>query len=77
MISFLLGLQGGYTKYSCFLCLWDSRADDDHYKKIHWPPRVELQPGMLNVLRQPLEDSKKVLLPSLHIKLVLIKGTGG
>ena len=28
MISTLLGLQGGYTKYSCFLCLWDSRAED-------------------------------------------------
>ncbi|XP_076035733.1 uncharacterized protein LOC143021852 [Oratosquilla oratoria] len=73
MLAFLLGLQGGYTKYSCFLCLWDSRADDDHYNKVHWPPRVELQPGMLNVLRQPLVDSKKVLLPPLHIKLGLIK----
>jgi hypothetical protein len=31
MLGFLLGLQGGYTKYSCFLCLWDSRATDQHY----------------------------------------------
>ena len=31
MIAFLLGLQGGYTKHSCFLCLWDSRADEQHY----------------------------------------------
>ena len=37
MLAFLLGLQGGYTKYSCLLCLWDSKADDDHYKKVHWP----------------------------------------
>lgn len=73
MISFLLGLQGGYTKYSCFLCLWNSRADEDHYKKVHWPPREDLQPGMLNVLRQPLVDSQKVLLPPLHIKLGLVK----
>ena len=27
----ILRLQGGYTKYPCFLCLWDSRADDQHY----------------------------------------------
>ena len=24
MIAILLGLQGGYTKFPCFLCLWDS-----------------------------------------------------
>ena len=35
MIGFLLGLQGGFTKYSCFLCLWDSRATIDHYNKVH------------------------------------------
>ena len=27
MIVILLGLQGGYTKFQCFLCLWDSRAN--------------------------------------------------
>lgn len=25
MVNFLLGQQGGYIKYPCFLCLWDSR----------------------------------------------------
>ena len=42
MLAFLLGLQGGYIKYSCFFCLWNSRADDDDYKKVNWPPRMEL-----------------------------------
>ena len=56
MLAFLLDLQGGYTKYSCFFCLWDSRADNDHCKKVHWPSRVELQPGLFNVLKQPLEN---------------------
>ena len=51
MLGFLLGLQGGYTKYSCCLCLWNSRADGEHYKKIHWPTREELTPGMYNVIR--------------------------
>jgi len=73
MLGFLLGLQGGYTKYSCFLCLWDSRADDDHYRKVQWPPRQELQVGRFNVVRQPLVERENVLLPPLHIKLGLIK----
>ena len=34
MLGLLLGLQGGYTKHSCFLCLWDSRSDKEHYNKV-------------------------------------------
>jgi len=30
MVNLLLGQQGGYVNYPCFLCLWDSRADDQH-----------------------------------------------
>ena len=26
MVNFLLGQQSGYTKFPCFLCLWDSRT---------------------------------------------------
>ena len=54
MLGFLLGLQGGYTKYSCFLCLWNSRADGEHYEKIQWPLREELIPGRYNVIKEPL-----------------------
>ena len=28
VVGLVLGFQGGYTKYPCFLCLWDGRADD-------------------------------------------------
>ena len=73
MLGFLLGLQGGHTKYSCFLCSWNSRADGEHYKKIHWQTREELTQGMYNVIREPLISRKKVLLPPLHIKLGLVK----
>ena len=31
VLSILLGQQGGYTKYPCFLCLWDSRAKNEHW----------------------------------------------
>jgi len=34
--GFLLGLQGGHGKYSCFFCLWTSRVFDQHYIKIEW-----------------------------------------
>ena len=73
MISILLGLQGGLTKYSCFLCLWDSRADDRHYLQKKWPARATLTPGRCNVKSSLLVDPKNVLLPPLHIKLSLMK----
>ena len=38
IVSVILGLQAGYTKYPCFPCLWDSRTDDRHYVQITWPP---------------------------------------
>ena len=28
MVNFLLGQQSGYTKFPCFICLWDGRARD-------------------------------------------------
>lgn len=73
VIALLLGLQGGYTKYPCFLCLWDSRADKEHYVKRDWKIRPGLQPGSHNVLAHALVDPKHVLLPPLHIKLGLMK----
>lgn len=73
MMAILLGLQAGYTKYPCFLCLWDSRADDRHYFQKKWPARDKLTPGECNVKSSPLVDPKNVLLPPLHIKLGLMK----
>ena len=73
MLAFLMGLQGGYTKHPCFLCLWDSRNDAEHYSRQQWPLRHELVPGAQNVKYEPLVPSFKILLPPLHIKLGLIK----
>ena len=72
ILGVLLGLHSGYTKYSCFLCLWNSRANGEHYKKMHWPTQEELTSGMCNVIREPLVSQEKVL-PPLHIKLGLVK----
>jgi hypothetical protein len=37
VIALLLGQQLGYTKFSCFLCEWDSRDKANHYVKRIWP----------------------------------------
>lgn len=73
VIALVLGLQGGYTKYPCFMCLWDSRADKQHYVQRDWPTRPNLEPGSHNVLSQALVNPEKILLPPLHIKLGLMK----
>ena len=38
MVNFLLGQQGGHTKYPCFLCYWDSIANEEHWIRKEWPP---------------------------------------
>lgn len=73
VLCMLLGQQGGYTKFPCFLCEWDSRARSKHWEQKHWPERKSLEPGSKNILRTSLVDAKKVLLPPLHIKLGLMK----
>jgi hypothetical protein len=35
VIGLLLGQQRGYTKFSCFLCEWDSRARNIHWDTVH------------------------------------------
>ena len=49
VVSLLMDLQLGYTKYSCFLCEWDSRAKTLHYLKRDWPQRKTLKVGEKNV----------------------------
>lgn len=73
VIGMLMGMQGGFTKYCCFLCLWDSRATDDHYIVHDWPPRITYEPGKSSVQSKPLVDCNKIFLPPLHIKLGLMK----
>jgi hypothetical protein len=73
VVALLLGMQMGYTKYMCFLCLWDSRDDKAHYEVKEWPPRSDFVVGKHNVQHQPLVDPQKIYLPPLHIKLGLMK----
>ena len=73
VLSMLLGQQGGYTKFPCFLCLWDSRAKNDHWRIKEWPERAAFKVGEKNIKNTPLVAPHKVLLPPLHIKLGLMK----
>lgn len=45
MVNFLLGQQSGYTKYPCFICLWDSRASHEHWIRKEWPLRKDMVVG--------------------------------
>lgn len=73
VIGILMGMQGGFTKYCCFLCLWDSRATAEHYQKKDWPARNSYDPGRESVQNVPLVNPDSILLPPLHIKLGLMK----
>lgn len=73
MVAFLMGLQGGFTKFPCYLCLWDSRNTKEHYHRRDWPQRTEFLVGKNNVKWEPLIDPRKVLMPPLHLKLGLMK----
>ena len=73
MVNFLLGQQSGYTKYPCFLCLWDSRVKNEHWVNKNWRSRDVMIQGKQNVINEPLVSREKILLPPLHIKLGLMK----
>ena len=73
MVNFLLGQQSGYTKYPCFLCLWDSRDDKNHWSWKDWPNRDNMEVGSKNVVNEPLVDRDRIIFTPLHIKLGLMK----
>lgn len=73
VIAIILGLQGGYTKYRWYLCLWDSRDRKQHYKKKVWPKRSDFVIDESNIQNKSLVDPKNVLIPPMHIKLGLMK----
>jgi len=73
VIALLLGLQQGFTKYCRFICEWDSSARSLHHSRKYWPARKSLEPGIMNTENQTLVEPNKILLPSMHLKLGLMK----
>jgi hypothetical protein len=41
----LMGMQGGFMKFCCLLCLWDSYSAAEHYIKHDWEPRKTYEPA--------------------------------
>ena len=54
-----------YTKFPCFLYLWDSRADTSHFSRKLWPARDEFLPRSKNVKAHPLVAPAKVFFTAL------------
>ena len=54
-------MQAGFTKYYCFLCLWDSRAVSQHYKQKDWGSRSTFVPGEHSLKAWFDEDFVKAL----------------
>ena len=69
----VLGIQGGYTKYPCFLHLCDRRDDDQYYVRKEWLLKQGLKPGSCNVQSHPHVESNRILLLSLHMKVGAMK----
>ena len=63
MVNFLLGQRGGYTKYTCFLFYWNSRAKDEHWMKDEGSARNSLAPGEKSIIYSPVVDAKKIIVP--------------
>jgi hypothetical protein len=51
----------------------ECRARPLHYLRKDWPARKSLKPGITNVENQTLVEPSKLLLPSMHLKLGLMK----
>ena len=73
MMDFLIRFQVGFTKFPCYLYLWDSRNTSLHYKQKKWSPRCSNYILGHSVKQKSLMEPKKVLVLPLHIKLGLIK----
>jgi len=69
VMTLLLGMRLGYTKYCCSLCEWDSRDKKNHCVHKLWPKRTSLMPGKKNVVNSPIVLLEKICLPLWHIKL--------
>ena len=73
VVALLRGLQLGYTKYCCFLCLWNSRARNKRYIEKTWPQRIKEEEGQYTVVALPFVPQNKIILPHLLIKSGLFK----
>ena len=69
VMSILMGMQGGFTKHGCFLCLWDNLATAEQYIRKDRPARVTYISGNeTNNKEVTLVDPKDVLMSPFYTK---------
>ncbi len=73
IVNLLLGQQKGFTKFPCYICMWDSRARDKHWTQKEWQYRETLEAGMPNIVNDPIVNRERIIFPPLHLKLGLMK----
>ena len=71
MVAFLMGFQGEFTNFPCYLCHWDSGDTTGPYQRRIRPKQTEFSVGKSNVKRDPSIDPSKISMPPLHVKLAL------
>ena len=71
IVGFLLGLQREYTKFPCFICLWNSRAREQPKRMAS--ERTNAVPGEKNIQAQPLVERSKIVFSPLHIQVGVMK----
>ena len=54
VVAMICGMQTGYTKYMCPLCLWGSRKCSEHWTRKVWPARTDFKIGKFNIAHEPL-----------------------
>ena len=63
-----MSLQGGFTKFSCYLRHWDNRDTNAHYHKQIWPERTECSFGKTTSNGAFQIDPSKILIPTIAHK---------
>jgi len=43
VMALLRGMQTGYTKNMCYICLWNTRFAGNQYNERNWPLREEFR----------------------------------
>ena len=78
VINILQGIidKGGFPKFFCFLCNWDSRSPLNQFQCNSWRPRGSVEEQMKqHRLKNAhlIDNTQDILLPPLHIKLGIVK----
>ena len=63
--TMLTGLELGYTKFCCFLCLWNPRVKAEHYVGKDWRIRDEIEQGKHNIMHKPLVKSDRIFFTTI------------